>query len=84
MKHRTLPIEIESRWLDEERCGWNGLLDPIQKYGTSEGVTRSWDTRGRGRKKQVETKQFDFEASSTTVDFIKNFRSDIDYEMESR
>jgi hypothetical protein len=28
------------------------VLSDIQKYGTSEGVTRSWDTRGRGRKSE--------------------------------
>ncbi len=27
-------------------------FDVIRKYGTSEGVTRSWDTRGRGQKEE--------------------------------
>ncbi len=29
----------------------------LQKYGTSEGVERSWDTRGRGRKVETEAKK---------------------------
>jgi hypothetical protein len=58
--HNDMALEIiayDKAVADEDQIEKEGILNEFLKghFGTSEGVTAAWDTRGRGRKEQEKT-----------------------------
>lgn len=59
------------------RCIDHYDVEDIEKYGTSEGVRRAWDVRGRGTHEKPREHSIDFDKSPITDKYIKAYQDDI-------